>query len=300
MLVRRSLPMRLIGALVLAASSVACGSSSSPSPSPSPPPSYKDATVVGAGDIGWCGSTAPEATAKLLDAVPGTVLTFGDNAYPDGSAEAFRDCYAPNWGRHKARTRPSPGNHEYYAAGAAPYFAYFGENAGPSGRGYYSFDLEAWHLISLDSAQAVEAGSAQWAWLQSDLAASTKPCTLAYFHVPLVSSGPHGLHPAMIDIWRLLYAAGAEVVLCGHDHLYERFAPMTPDGMVDLERGVRQFIVGTGGATLYDLGPPHPASEAGAKVYGVLELTLRPVGYQWQFRSIAGEGYTDVGFATCH
>jgi acid phosphatase type 7 len=261
---------------------------------------------VGAGDIARCGSSSPadsrpEATAKLLDAIAGTVFTAGDNAYPDGAVEDFQSCYVPTWGRHRARTRPSPGNHDYNQPDAAPYYAYFGTNAGPAGRGYYSYNLGAWHIISLNSNIPADTASAQASWLRTDLATYQAACTLAYWHHPVFSSGEHGNDPQMQEIWQILYTYGADVVLNGHDHDYERFALQTPDGEADPAHGIREFIVGTGGASLRGFrSTPEPNSEVREhSTYGVLKLTLRPSGYDWEFVPIAGQTFRDMGSAAC-
>jgi 3',5'-cyclic AMP phosphodiesterase CpdA len=285
------------------------GSSSSPNPSPPAPTPPPDTTpppatpyvLVGAADIGWCNSTAPEATARLLDGIAGTVFVAGDVAYPHGTAQNFQDCYEPNWGRHKARTRPVPGNHDYAnPAGAAPYFAYFGDNAGPRGLGYYSYDLGAWHIVALNSMLPVDAGSAQVAWLQRDLEESPLSCTLAYWHHPLVSSGTNGGSSFVRELWRVLYDYGAEIVLNGHEHRYERYAPMDPSERFDLTRGIRQFVVGTGGAPLYPLRTVQPHLETSQSTYGVLKLTLTPGNYAWEFIPTPGDPYRDLGSGTCH
>ncbi len=268
---------------------------------PSPVPIPRGPSVfVGAGDIGWCGSTAPEATAKLLDGVEGTVFTTGDNAYPAGTREDFRNCYEPNWGRHKSRTRPTPGNHDYGTAGAAPYFEYFGANAGPSGFGYYSFDLGAWHIVALNSNIPMDQGSPQLFWLRQDLDEHRQDCTLAYWHHPLFSSGPNGNQLFVREVWRVLYEYDAEVVLNGHEHMYERYAQQDPNGRFDLQRGIREFVVGTGGAPLYQLVQGGANLETSASVYGVLRLTLVSNGYTWEFTSVAGQSYRDSGTGTCH
>jgi hypothetical protein len=273
-----------------------------PAPTPpSSPPAGSSQVFVGAGDIADCGSGAEE-TASLLDAIPGTVFTTGDNAYNDGSPANYTDCYDPSWGRHKARTRPCPGNHDYHTSGASGYFAYFGANAGPSGRGYFSFDLGDWHIISLDSEIDMGAGSPQEVWLRADLAASTKECTLAYWHRPLFSSGDiHGSSSDSEPLWQALQDAGAEIVICGHDHEYERFAPQRADGTADAAHGIREFVVGTGGSELYSITTPIANSEAhDASTLGVLKLTLGPGTYSWQFVPVAGGTYTDSGSGTCH
>jgi Big-like domain-containing protein/calcineurin-like phosphoesterase family protein len=256
--------------------------------------------LVGAGDIAQGGRE--EATAKLLDNIPGTVFTAGDNAYNDGSAAQYAQLYGPTWGRHKARTLPCPGNHDYHTAGAAGYFNYFGAFAGPAGRGYYSYDLGDWHIISLDSEIDVSAGSAQERWLRADLAASTKSCTIAYWHRPRFSSGTgHGSASDMAPLWQALQDAGAEIVVCGHDHDYERFAPQTANGTADPARGIREFVVGTGGAGLYSIVTPIANSEAHSDTtFGVLKLTLGSGTYSWQFIPIAGQTFTDSGSGVCH
>ncbi|MEP6905562.1 MAG: metallophosphoesterase [Gemmatimonadales bacterium] len=270
-----------------------------PLSTPAPPGS---AIFVGAGDIGSCESAGDEATAALLDSIPGTVFTLGDNVYESGTSREYRDCYDPSWGRHKARTKPSPGNHDYSTSGAAGYFAYFGASAGDPGKGYYSFDLEDWHIIALNSNIDESADSPQVRWLRADLDASKKPCTLAYWHNPRFSSGvEHGDDPATEPLWQALYDANAEIVLTGHDHEYERFRPQTAKGDADPVRGIREFVVGTGGRSHYGLGRRETNSEVfNASTFGVLKLTLSPGKYTWQFIPIAGQTFTDSGSGVCH
>lgn len=270
-----------------------------PTPSEPVPPAFGPQTFVGAGDIGACGGSA-ESTARLLDRIGGTVFTLGDNAYPSGTRENFRDCYDPSWGRHKDRTRPTPGNHDYQSPGAAPYFEYFGPNAGPAGLGYYSFDLPPWHIVSLNSDPS--SVGVQEGWLRADLAASSARCTIAYWHHPLFSSGPNGDTPYMRGLFRVLYEANVDVVLNGHDHLYERFAPQDPSGAPDPARGIRQFVVGTGGVPFYQFTTRKPNSEVqvtGPGTAGVLKLTLLPDTYEWEFITI-GSGTRDNGTGRCH
>jgi calcineurin-like phosphoesterase family protein len=257
--------------------------------------------VLAAGDIADCRSQGDEATAKLLDGQPaGTVLLLGDNAYEDGTAQEYANCYGPTWGKHKARTRPSPGNHEYHTSGASGYYGYFGAAAGPSGRGYYSFDLGEWHLVSLNSNVSMSAGSAQEKWLRADLAASTKKCTLAFWHHPRFSSSKNGNYPSTQPLWQALYDAGADLVLVGHDHSYERFAPQTPGGALDRTRGLRQFVVGTGGRKFYALNSRKPNSELfESGTWGMLKLTLGSSGYAWQFLPVTGKSFSDTGSADC-
>jgi len=266
-----------------------------------PPPAAGGVVFVGAGDIADCGSSGDDATAALLDGIPGTVFTAGDNAYNDGSAAQFAQCYEPTWGRHQARTRPSPGNHDYRTSGAAGYYAYFGASAGDAGVGYYSFDLGEWHIISLNSNVSMSAGSAQEQWLRADLAATTHACVLAYWHHPRFSSGEHGSSTGPRPLWQALYDFGADVVLAGHDHNYERFAPQTPDGVRDDARGIRQFVVGTGGVGFRSVSAPIANSETtNDDTFGVLKLTLSAGGYTWEFVPVAGATYRDAGAATCH
>jgi uncharacterized protein YjdB len=258
---------------------------------------------VGAGDISDCGNDNDEATAKLLDGIAGTVFTLGDNVYSSGTATEFTQCYDPTWGRHKSRTKPSPGNHDYNTSGAAGYFGYFGTLAGPSGLGYYSFDLGNWHIISLDSEISMSVGSAQETWLRADLAASTKQCTLAYWHKPRFSSGTnHGSLASAQPLWQALYDFHAELILNGHEHNYERFAPQTPTGTADPANGIREFVSGTGGESHYnDEGTPLPNSEVfNGTTFGVLKLTLGAGTYSWQFIPVAGQSFTDSGSGTCH
>jgi uncharacterized protein YjdB len=258
--------------------------------------------IVGAGDITDCGNDNDEATAKLLDGIAGTVYTLGDNAYSDGTLTEYQQCYDPTWGRHKARTKPSPGNHDYHTSGASGYFTYFGSLAGPSGRGYYSYDLGDWHIISLNSEVSMSAGSTQEQWLRADLAASTKQCTLAYWHKPRFSSGTnHGSESAAQPLWQALYEFHAEIVLGGHEHNYERFAPQTPTGAADATNGIREFVVGTGGESHYTGNSPIANSQVfNGSTFGVLKLTLGAGTYSWQFVPVAGQSFTDSGSGTCH
>ena len=274
---------------------------------PAGPPPPGSEILVGAGDIAVCGSSGDEATSNLLVDISGTVFTLGDNAYSNGSATDYTNCYDPSWGRVKSRTRPTPGNHEYQTANASGYFGYFGSAAGDPARGYYSYDLGAWHIIVLNSNSSCTtiscaAGSAQEQWLRADLAANTKACTLAYWHHPRFSSGAtHGNNTAVAPFWNALYEYGAEIVLNGHEHVYERFAPQTPNATPDAATGIRQFTVGTGGAGLYSFSSSiQPNSEVRNNTsLGVLKLTLRSGGYDWQFIPATGT-FTDSGTGSCH
>jgi 3',5'-cyclic AMP phosphodiesterase CpdA len=268
-------------------------------------PGPDSVVLVGAGDIADCKAIeGAEATARLLDAIPGTVFTLGDHAYPKGTARQFADCYDPTWGRHRARTRPTPGNHDYKTPGAAPYFAYFGAAAGEADKGYYSYELGSWHVVVLnsncDEVGGCEAGSEQERWLRADLAAQRTDCTVAYWHHPRYSSGSHGGEPEMAALWQALYEAGVELGISGHDHVYERFAPQDGAGQLDREHGTRQIVAGTGGKKTSRFAETEPNSEARATgVFGVLKLTLSPGRYAWEFVPIAGESFRDSGEGSC-
>jgi len=289
---------------------VVTGAQGTPTPTPAPAPTPtpapgSDPVLVGAGDIASCKSDGDEATAKLLDAIPGTVFTTGDNAYYSGTDEEFAYSYTPTWGRHKDRTMPAPGNHDYQTTGAVGYFNYFGAAAGDPTKGYYSYDLGAWHIVVINSncsrVGGCGSGSAQEQWLRLDLAAHPAPCTLAYWHHPLFSSGQHGNNPSVQALYQALYDYGADAVLNSHDHLYERFAPQDPSGNLDTARGIREFLVGTGGAGHYNWGIMQPNSEVrNNTTFGVMKLTLHPTSYDWEFVPEAGETFTDSGSDSCH
>ena len=266
----------------------------------------KAEVLVGAGDIADCTNlTGAEATAVLLAKIPGTVMAVGDLAYPDGTPENFA-CYDKTWGQEKSRTRPAAGNHEFHSAGATFYFQYFGDAAGDSSKGYYSYELGTWHIVVLNSeclqVGGCGPGSAQERWLREDLAAHPVACTLAYFHKPLFSSGgAHGDDLTIKPLWDALYHAGADVVVNGHDHDYERFAPQTPEGMTDPVNGIREFVAGTGGKNHRPFGAAHANSEArNADAFGVLKLTLLPGKYAWEFVPEAGKTFADSGGGVCH
>ena len=223
----------------------------------SPPPPETTLTVVAAGDIADCGNGTAAAsmaarTAALVTPQDALVLTLGDTTYPVGAPAEFTDCFHPTWGAFKDRIRPSIGNHEYFTPGAEGYFSYFGAQAGPERRGYYSFDVGGWHFISLNSNIDAAPGSPQYLWLAADIASSrATSCTIAYWHYPVFSSGQHGGDARMAKVFDALQAGGVDIVLSGHDHIYERFAPQNADGVADAARGIRAFVVGTGGAELY-------------------------------------------------
>jgi hypothetical protein len=267
----------------------------------------EDPVLVGAGDIADCTQLSGAAkTAALLDGVSGTVFTLGDNAYASGTPKHFADCYAPTWGRFRARTRPATGNHDYQTPHASGYFEYFGAAAGEPDKGWYGYDLGSWHVVVLNSncvqIGGCARGSKQEKWLREDLATHPAPCVAAMWHHPRFSSGAeHGDDPEVRDLWKALTDAGADLVLAGHEHVYERFAPQTADGKADPEHGLRQFTVGTGGRELYAWGRIKANSEVrDNKTFGVLELTLHADGYDWKFLPVDGDTFTDAGSAKCH
>jgi hypothetical protein len=269
------------------------------------PPNTRDAVLFAAGDIASCDSTGDEATAQILAGTSGTIAALGDLAYPSGTQADF-GCYNASWGKFKSRTRPAPGNHDYLTAGGSAYYDYFGTLAGDRNKGYYSYSRGAWHIVVINSnCSAVggcSVGSPQEKWLRANLKATTRRCTLAYWHHPLFSSGGHGAESQMRPIWDDLYRAHAEIVLGGHDHDYERFAPQTPAGAADPSGGIREFVVGTGGKNHDRFGPNvAPNSEVrNSDTFGVLKLTLHPSGYDWKFLPEAGHTFTDSGSGTCH
>jgi len=270
------------------------------------PAGGQTAVLVGAGDIADCKDlSGAEATAKLLEQISGTVMAVGDLAYPDGSKENFV-CYDKTWGRIKSRTRPATGNHEFHATGATPYFDYFGATAGDPKSAYYSYELGTWHIVVLNSeckdVGGCEAGSAQEKWLREDLRAHRAACTLAYWHKPLFSSGStHANDLSVKPLFQTLYEANADVIVNGHDHDYERFAPQTADGVADPKRGIREFVVGTGGKSHRPFGEIKANSEVrDAATFGVLKLTLKAGSYEWQFIAEAGKSFSDSGSGVCH
>jgi hypothetical protein len=264
-----------------------------PGPPPVPPEIF-----VGAGDIAGCTERFhDEATADLLDTIEGTIFALGDNVQGSGTAEEFADCYDPTWGRHKARTWPAVGNHEYNVPDAEPHFEYWGERAGPAGKGYYSYEQGPWHIVVLNSNRLFEE---QNDWLAADLAANPRQCTLAYWHHPWFTSSAYKGPEELRRFVEILYQAGVDVVLTGHAHGYERFAPQTAQGEADAERGIRHFVVGSGGAPFHPFRQIKPNSQVRALAYGVLKLELFPSRYTWEFVPVEGEAFTDKGRDRCH
>jgi acid phosphatase type 7 len=266
-------------------------------------PADEGVTFIGAGDIANCevaGGGGARSTALILDRYPNAVIyTTGDHAYQTGSEKEFRSCYEPTWGRFKARTHPAVGNHDLITDKGKPYYDYFGEAAGPRNLGYYSYEVGSWHVIALNSAIPARKGSDQMKWLTEDLAAHKTECTLAYWHIARYSSGAHGSDPLMADAWKILYDAGADVVLASHDHNYERFAPMDDRGKTD-DKGIRSFVVGTGGGGVYEFKSKAQNSEVKDNTtYGVLKMVLKPGSYDWEFIPMPGKTFRDSGSGKC-
>jgi len=307
--------LRLAGGLALATLTVlaaACGPTETMPPEPG-------AVLVAVGDIA-CPPGEPEQPARCrhartarvaADLRPDAVAVLGDTQYDAATLEELRGSFEPTWGRLRAPIRPAVGNHEYRTEDASGYFEYFGPAAGRPGRAWYSYDVGDWHVVVLDSncggdPQApreadCRAGSPQERWLRADLAAHPRRCTLAYWHHPRFSSGDHGEYASVEPLWRALYDGGAELLLVGHDHDYERFAPQDADGSRDPARGIRQIVVGTGGEELRPFGSVAENSERrNAETFGVLALTLRPDAYSWRFVPEPGRPFTDVGSDRCH
>lgn len=298
---RRAGRLAEIGAILLLSLAVACSGPEGPTGPTVIFPPGDDSVLLAAGDVGDCLQPGAARTGELLDRHGGTILALGDLAYPHGSTRDFIQCYHPHWGRHLNRTMPVPGNHEYETPGAEPYFTYFGERAGIRGEGYYSFTRAGWLILALNSERPMAEGSPQLTWLRGQLTASPTRCTLAYWHRPLFSSGPNGNNPDVLPLFRALYVAGADLVLAGHEHSYERFGPQDPEGRADPARGIRQFVAGTGGASLSPaLGPARVSSEARGSDWGVLKLSLTGSSYSWEFVSAAGGVGGDRGSAQCH
>ena len=323
---RRRIVRRTVRALAIIVSLAACSPGSGPgatiswsSPSVVPttlssfaPPTSSASAVatsqaasglVGAGDIASCASSGDEATAALLDGIDGIVFTAGDNAYDKGSAKEFADCYAPSWGRQLARTLPVPGNHDYGTAGAAGYFGYFGAAAGDPAQGWYARDLGAWRIYALNSncwaIGGCGVGSPQERWLRADLAVNPRACVLAIWHHPRFSSGEHGSSDATAALWTALSDAGAEIVVNGHDHDYERFAPQTASGSPD-PAGLVEFVAGMGGRSHYAITHAIVNSVVhNADTYGVLRLELYAASWSSSFVPVAGASFSDRAAGTC-
>ena len=276
--------------------------------------------MIAAGDIAVCGVSGDEETAHIVDSlltantvaqVQSAVVTIGDNAYPSGSSGVENDfprCFSPSWGSPRIMSviHPSPGNHDYDSGSGAPYFEYFGQRAGPPGKGYYSFVAGEWHVISLNSEVYFSRGSPEQAreqedWLRKDLSVHRNECTLAYFHRPRFSSGSHRGTQEMQALWSILYDADVDLILNGHEHDYERFLPQTPAGAVDSARGIPQIVAGTGGGALRGIRArlaPNSAIQIHG-YYGVLKLALGDGEYRHAFLDTKGRVW-DAGSGRCH
>jgi Calcineurin-like phosphoesterase len=266
--------------------------------------------LLAAGDIAECDHEGDEATARIVTEYPeAAIATLGDNAYPDGSSEDFQECYDPTWGQFKDRTRPAAGNHDHETKDAQGYWDYFGDRGGPFDKYYYSYDLGSWHVVVLNSdcwrVDGCESDDPQAEWLRSDLERHESFCTLALWHRPPFSSGRYGDSKdtgRVRPLWRILNDEGADVLLTGHEHSYERFAPMDADGKRDDARGVRLFVVGTGGGNLrrFENDPLATTEARQDHTWGVLKLDLKPRGYTWEFLPVEGSTFSDSGTGTCH
>lgn len=300
----RSIRQRLLGVIIgsLACLEAGCGDGGGGGtpvgPTDPPPRSGQTVEVIAVGDIGWCGSRGTAETAQLVESLSGWLLLAGDIAYPNGAPADFQRCFDPAWGRFRGRWHAVPGNHDYLTAGAAPYFEYFGSAAGSDRSGYYTLVLGDWQILMLDSNIPSQRSTPQWEFVRRELELRRHPCTLAVWHHPLFTSGQNGPNLGMRDLFALLEAGGADVVINGHDHLYERFAVQSADGRPS-ERGLRQFTAGTGGAELYRFVTTAPNSEARIAQFGILRLSLQPGAYRWEFVLTAG-GLADSGSEMCH
>lgn len=266
---------------------------------PGPPTESGSATISVFGDTGWCGSPALAPIARLLANLGGPILLAGDLAYPNGALDDFRRCFHPGFGGLLSRIRTAPGNHEYVTPGADGYFTYFGDRAGPDRSGYHAFRIAAWKVLMLNSSVPIGRGSAQVEWVRQQLQDDPTRCALAVVHHPFDSSGPNGPSPWLRGLWELLHSLGADVVVAGHDHLYERFAPVDASQRSDPAKGIRQFTVGTGGAALSNRARAAANSELLISSYGLLRLRLEPALYEWEFLDTNG-AVLDRGLNICH
>ena len=282
---------------------------SSPDPNPTelptqppviPAPGSASSFVNVLGDTGWCGSPALRPLSLLMERYEGDILLAGDLAYPSGTLQEFKNCFEPSFGRFKSRMRSSPGNHDYIASvSAQSYFDYFGDRSGPNRLGYYSFKLAEWTVLMLNTNVPINRTSAQYAFVRTTMQQSPTRCTVAVMHHPFDSSGINGPTPSLRDLWELMYNLGGDLVIAGHDHLYERFAPVNPDQRKDDAKGIRQFTVGTGGAPLYNRVRASLNSEFLVSNFGMLRLKLDPALYSWEFMDMNGN-VLDRGLNVCH
>lgn len=264
---------------------------------PTPPSGTTWINIVG--DTGWCGSPAMAQLARLMEQLGGDILFAGDLAYDSGTLDEFRRCFDPTFGRFRSRSWAVPGNHEYVTAGANGYFTYFGDRAGPTRTGYYSLQMAGWHVLMLNSMAPMGRNSAQYTFVQNELASSQARCTLAVWHHPFDSSGPNGPNPTQRELWDLLYSRNADVVVSAHDHLYERHAPQNASQQSDAVRGIRLFISGGGGAPPYQRARAARNSELMISTHGLLRVKLEPALYEWEFVGANGS-VLDRGLNICH
>jgi acid phosphatase type 7 len=303
--IKRFASKYLVGGLSSALLLIGCGGSDSPAPTVAPD---LPTTVLAAGDIADCpnGVASPSAvaTANLVAQFPDTpLLILGDLAYHNGNTQEFNGCYALTWGKFMDRSFPSPGNHEYVTPNAAGYFDYFGSRAGPDRRGYYSASIGKWRVFSLNSNVPMDAASPQAAWFKSEMTSSTQPkCTIAIWHHPPYSSSERGANLPARDLWKMVVDSGVDIVLNGHEHLYERFAPMDREGVAAPEsNGTRLFVVGSGGYSgLYKFAAVTPTSEVRYNAsHGIMKLSLYAEKYEWEFLPTAAGVVGDKGSGTC-
>lgn len=265
-----------------------------------PAPGNSSTSVNVLGDTGWCGSPALAPLAALFARFDGDIILAGDLAYPGGTTEEYRNCFDPSFGKFKSRMRPTPGNHEYVASVSADsYFTYFNDRSGPNRLGYYSFREAEWTVLMLNSNLPIGRTSAQFAFVRQVMQQAPTRCTMAVMHHPFDSSSLNGPTPALRDVWELMYNLGADLVIAGHDHVYERHSPANADQRRDDAKGIRQFTVGTGGAPLYGRVRNAANSELLLSNYGMLRLKLDPALYEWQFMDVNGN-VLDSGLNVCH
>ena len=263
------------------------------------PPASGSTWVNVLGDTGWCGSPAMPLLARLMTTLGGDLFLAGDLAYPNGTLAEFQRCFDPDFGRFRSRFWAAPGNHDYMTAGAAGYFTYFGDRAGPGRRGYYSVRSSTWQVLMLNSNIPLGRNSPQFEWTRQEIVANPARCSMAVMHHPFDSSGPNGPNPAQRDLWDMMHSLGVDVVVAGHDHMYERHAPQDASGRSDPARGIRLFIAGTGGAPPYARARAVARSELLLSTHGVLRLKLEPALYEWEFQDVNGV-VLDRGLNVCH
>jgi hypothetical protein len=266
---------------------------------PAPPTAVPTTWVNVFGDTGWCGSAAMPLLSRLLTTLGGEIFLAGDLAYPNGTLAEFQRCFDPDFGRFRSRFWAAPGNHDFNTPGADGYFTYFADRAGPGRRGYYSVRSSTWQVLMLNSNMPMGRNSAQIDWVRQELQVNPSRCTMAVLHHPFDSSGPNGPNLSQRELWEVMHTAGVDVVVSGHDHLYERHAPQNASGQADPARGIRLFIAGTGGAPPYARARAAAHSEMLLTTFGMLRLKLEPALYEWEFQDANG-AVLDRGLNICH